>query len=257
MGTSSGAVSRTGREKSPENDQSPHRRWGQLCRNKISNTDKKFWQARSAKWNHCKKCFWLAKRLSDSVQNKRKTNMCATNEPYDDREMWHYSYVKRVSALLPNKLSGRKAFLFAVPVKIYDRRNCGKAEQVCRGINSKPTPNRNAQGRWKFGLLPKLQQIAKCAIRQLRRFWSDCGKNATPRTKQARELHRKYKPPRCMWMCVQGGEERRWSIRHRTLPRRECRGGVSEGDFARERENKKDLRTIVPIVMPEKRLVWF
>lgn len=53
--------------------------------------------------------------------------MCATNEPYDDREMWHYSYVKRVSALLPNKLSGRKAFLFAVLVKIYDRRNCGKA----------------------------------------------------------------------------------------------------------------------------------
>lgn len=66
--------------------------------------------------------------------------MCATNEPYDDREMWHYSYVKRVSALLPNKLSGRKAFLFAVLVKIYVRRNCGKAEQVCRGINSKPTP---------------------------------------------------------------------------------------------------------------------
>ena len=36
-----GAISRAEKEKSPENDQSPQRRWDQVCKNKISTTDRK------------------------------------------------------------------------------------------------------------------------------------------------------------------------------------------------------------------------
>lgn len=102
MGTSSGAIFLAKREKSPDNDQSPHRRWDQVCRNKISNTDRKTLTGSKRKVKTLRWMFLVGNTTEWLCTEQAKTKMCATNKPFDDRVKRDVAFFlcERVSALL-------------------------------------------------------------------------------------------------------------------------------------------------------------
>ena len=123
-----------------QNDPLSHRRRDQLFRTCFSNPLERFRQARSAKSKCCDQCFfcgWKGRVTVYRVSEKPNGVTQIDLKEIASREVWHFSFVKSVSALLHDqtRYQGRKHFcLWCLSSFTTKGILC-----TCKGLTSRPT----------------------------------------------------------------------------------------------------------------------
>lgn len=127
-----------------QNDQLSHRRWDQVFRNRFSNPLERSGQARSAKSKFCDQWFffgWNGRvtlyRISEKPKGVTQINLKVTAS----RDVWHFSFVKSVSALLHDqtRYQGRKHFCLWCLSSFTTKGIPQKQEETCIGLTSRST----------------------------------------------------------------------------------------------------------------------